>query len=418
MAKTVLYKRIPILSDLPRRELDYLASTLQFVELEPGEVLFHEDEKGESLFIVLEGELEVLMALGKPDEKVMATLGLGEFIGEMSLLIPGRARTASIRAKSPSRLWMMTRVDFDALLHRQPKLADTMLRTLTKRLDSTNSAAFQELQKKNHQLQKAYDDLKAAQTQLIEKERLERELQVAAEIQTSILPQELPQISGYDFGACMVAARMVGGDLFDVFRLSDEKIGLLIGDVADKGIPAAILMARTHAMIIVEAGHGGSPGEVLLRTNHHLIKQHEDDHFVTVLFGILDCSNGTMNLARAGHELPLLVTKDGQVRILNHSPGQPIGMLLFPRIDEQKITLPQGATILFFTDGVTDCSNPFGERFGHTQLNAALSTLAGRSGQETCDQLLKTLKHYQADALQSDDIAMVAIHSRGGNKGE
>jgi sigma-B regulation protein RsbU (phosphoserine phosphatase) len=411
MAKTVLFKRIPILSDLPSSELDYLASTLQIVKLDSGEVLFHEEEKGDSLFIVLEGELEVLLGLGHPDEKVMAKLGPGEFIGEMSLLIPGRARTASIRAKVAAKLWRMTRVDFDALLLRQPKLADTMVRTLTRRLDATNSAAFRELQEKNRMLQKAYDDLKVAQVQIIEMERLERELQVAAEIQISILPQRLPRIPGYDFGACMVAARMVGGDLYDVFPLEEEKMGFLIGDVADKGIPAAILMARTHALIMSEAGHGGSPAEILLRANNHLIKLHEGSQFVTVLFGILNCSNGEMNLARAGHELPLMVTLDGQVQTLSQYPGQPIGILPTPKIDEQNIYLPKGSTFLIFTDGVTDCTNPSGVQFGHELLETTFSTLFGRSGQETCDQLLKTLKQYQGNASQSDDIAMVAIHS-------
>ena len=120
MAQTLLFKKVPLLSDLPRSELNLLASTLQIVNLPAGEVLFHEDDVGESLFIVLEGELEVLMGFGKADEKSIARLGPGEFIGEMSLLIPGRARTASIRAIRASRLWSMTRVDFDALLLRQP----------------------------------------------------------------------------------------------------------------------------------------------------------------------------------------------------------------------------------------------------------------------------------------------------------
>jgi len=411
MTQTILFKKVPLLNDLPRSELDNLASTLQIVTLKAGQVLFREDENGESLFIVLEGQLEVLLGLGKTDEKVIAVLGPGEFIGEMSLLIPGRARTASIRATGAARLWMMTRVDFDSLLLRHPKMADTMVRILTRRLDATNSSAFREMQEKNQQLQKAYDELKGAQAQIIEKERLDRELQVAAEIQKSILPQKLPQVPGFDFGACMIPARMVGGDLYDVFPLDNERMGVLIGDVADKGIPAAIFMARTHALIMVEAVHGGSPGEILLRANRHLINLQQADQFVTVLFGILDCRTGEVDFVRAGHELPLLVFPDGDVETFSYGPGQPIGILDSPLMDEQKITLPVGATLLFFTDGVTDSANPQGEQFGHAQLNRSLAALAGRNGQETCDLLLETLKRYQADASQADDITMVAIHS-------
>jgi phosphoserine phosphatase RsbU/P len=411
MAQTILFKKIPLLSDLPRSELNNLASTLQVVTLQDGEVLFREDEKGESLFIILEGELQVLMGLGKPDEKVMAVLGPGEFIGEMSLLIPGRARTASIRSIGAARLWMMTREDFDALLQRQPKLADTMVRTLTRRLDATNSSAFRDLQEKNRQLQVAYEELQAAQAQIIEKERLERELQVAAEIQMSILPQELPQVLGYDFGACMVPARMVGGDLYDVFPMGTGRIGILIGDVTDKGVPAAIFMARAHALIMAEAEHGGTPGEILLRANHHLFHLQQAEQFVTVLLGILDCSNGNFEIARAGHELPVMVLDDGKVKNFPHAPGQPLGIFDAPLMDEQKITLPQGATLLFFTDGIPDCANPRGDQFGHTHLEKALAGLAGLGAQETCNLLLETLKGYQAGASQADDIAMVAVHS-------
>jgi hypothetical protein len=111
---------------------------------------------------------------------------------------------------------------------------------------------FRDLTEKNRQLQQAYDDLKAAQAQLIEKERLERELQLAAEIQLSILPDELPQVNGFDFGACMLPARQVGGDFYDVFQISEGRDGVLIGDVSDKGVPAII--HGTYPRI----DHGGS----------------------------------------------------------------------------------------------------------------------------------------------------------------
>ncbi len=126
------------------------------------------------------------------------------------------------------------------LLQRWPVLAHAMVNILSERLDATNNASFRDLTQKNHALQKAYDEFKAAQAQLIEKERLERELKVAAEIQLSILPDVLPQVAGFDFGACILPARSVGGDFYDVFRLDRRRTGVVIGDVADKGIPAAL----------------------------------------------------------------------------------------------------------------------------------------------------------------------------------
>ena len=410
MAKTVLFKKIPLLSDLPRNELDHLAATLQVINLAAGEVLFCECDPGESLYIILEGSLEVLMALGTPDERQLAVFGPGEFIGEMSLLIPGRARTASVRAVTPTRVWMMTHTDFDGLLVRQPKLAYTIVQTLTKRLDATTTLSFRDLQEKNRQLQKAYDDLKAAQLQIIEKERLEHELQVAAEIQVSILPQELPSAPGYAFGAVMCPARMVGGDFYDVFRMSGTHIGLVVGDVSDKGTPSAIFMARTHAFIMSEAQHGGTPGEILRRVNAHLIKLGQSDQFVTVLLGILDCSNGRFDFARAGHELPMLMNGSGPFQTLPHATGQVLGIFEDILLDENSIFLEAGATLLVFTDGLTDCRNPQGQVFGHERVQEMLIGLAGQSGQQVCDALLEALNNYQSGAVQDDDVTMVAVH--------
>jgi len=304
----------------------------------------------------------------------------------------------------------MTRADFDGLFIRQPKLAYTLVQTLTKRLDATTTLSFHDLQEKNRQLQKAYDELKAAQVQIIEKERLERELQVAAEIQVSILPQELPLVPGYAFGAVMYPARMVGGDFYDIFTLERHRIGLVVGDVSDKGIPSAIFMAHAHALIMSEALHGGTPGEILRRVNTHLIKLGQSDQFVTVLLGILDCASGKFDFARAGHELPLLLGADGNVQTLPHATGQAIGMLDDLLLDENSISLPPGGTLVLFTDGLTDCRNPQGQVFGHARVRELLSGLAGQSGQQVCDALREKLTIYQSGASQDDDVTLVAIH--------
>lgn len=407
------FQRVPLLSDLPADERDRLISLLKEVALGPGEILFHEGDAGGTLYLVLEGCLDIVKGIDTPDERKIADAWPGDFLGEMSLLIPGRARTASIRAVEPSRLWTMTQDDFTGLLERQPRVAFTMVQSLTKRLDESNRAAFRDLQERNRRLQIAYDELTAAQAKLIEKERLERELQVAAEIQMSIVPQQLPQVAGFDFGALMQPARTVGGDLYDVFSMGADRVGVVIGDVVGKGLPAAIFMARSHALIMAEAAHGGRPADILRRVNSHLIRLQQSDQFVTVLLGILDLAQATFDYARAGHELPLLLTTDGEVRALPMRPGQPLGLFEDVLLDENAMPIPPGATLLLNTDGLTDGSNPQGEQFGQEKVTAALSGLARLDGAQVCGALLKTLAEFLGGSEQDDDITLVALHRLG-----
>ena len=196
-----LLSKIPLFADLPTDELERLQNTFQVRYLKPNEILFREGKTGEHFYVVLKGELQILLGEGTDDEMLLNTLGPGEYLGEMALVIPGGERSASARANKESILLSMSRSEFAALLERFPKLAHGMVRVLSERLDATNDATFKDLTEKNRQLQKAYDELKAAQEQLIEKERLERELQVAADIQLSILPDVLPAPPRYDFGA-------------------------------------------------------------------------------------------------------------------------------------------------------------------------------------------------------------------------
>ena len=250
---------IPLFSDLPVDELDHLQSMLKIRRLRPGEILFREGSRGEHFYVLTHGELEILLGAETEEELILNTLGPGEYLGEMSLIIPGGERTATARASKETALLAMSRDEFNALIEHYPILSKSMVRVLSNRLDSTNYATFRDLTEKNRQLQKAYDELKAAQEQLIEKERLERELKVAADIQFSILPDVLPAPPNFDFGASIYPARRVGGDFYDVFRIGENKVAVLIGDVADKGVPSAIFMARAHALIAAEADFFKTP---------------------------------------------------------------------------------------------------------------------------------------------------------------
>jgi serine phosphatase RsbU (regulator of sigma subunit) len=402
--------RIPLFSDLPDGELQHLQSTLRVVYLERGEILFRDGDPGEHFYIVTAGELEILLGAGSAEELQLNRLGPGEYLGEMSLISPGGVRTATARASRASALLVMGRDEFNALLERRPMLAYAMVRVLSERLNATNDSSFRDLTEKNRQLQQAYDELKAAQAQLIEKERLERELQLAADIQASILPDVLPAPPCFDFGARIDPARQVGGDFYDVFPVTDTKMAVLIGDVSDKGVPSAIFMARVHALIAAEADHE-DPGVVLRKVNSHITRLEKSTQFVTVLYGVLDCTTGEFHYARAGHEPPLLLFADGSIERLPHGPGMALGLWDEIVLDEQGITLPPDSTFFVFTDGLTDCRDPQGEPFGLERVKLVLGDQVGVSAQQVCDRILQTLHDYQVSASQDDDVALVAIHT-------
>lgn len=407
-----LLRRIPFFSDLPAGEIENLARSLGIRELSGGETLFHEDDLGDALFLVIDGELDVLLGEGTPDEKVVAQRQTGDYVGEMSLVLPGGKRTAAVRARSASKLWALTRADFESLLSRQPGLIFSIARILSERLDASNTSTFHEIVAKNRQLQQAYDELKAAQEQIVTKEKLEKELQLAAQIQFSILPKQMPRLPGFDFGGYMNPARAVGGDFYDLFRLDEHRVGVLIGDVADKGVPSALFMARVHALISAEALHCDHAGEVLRRVNRYLFSRDETDLFVTVLYGILDNRSGMFEFARAGHEIPLLCQPGRAVSPIASGRGQPLGILDPLLLDEQSLQLQPGETLLLFSDGLTDCRNPQGEAFGYQRLHEAANFSGSQPAQQTCDELSSALLTFRENAVQDDDVTLVSIRSQ------
>jgi serine phosphatase RsbU (regulator of sigma subunit) len=407
-----LLTRIPLFAHLPADELKLLLSALDRVYLKSGDILFREGEPAEHLYVVARGQLEINMASGTDDELVLNVIDEGEYIGEMGIIMPGGRRTAGARARGDVMLLSMSRGQFQELLGRHPELANAMVSVLSQRLDNTNVSTFRDLSEKNRQLQQAFDELKAAQEQLIEKERLERELQVAAEIQMSILPAVLPALEAFDFGGRILPARQVGGDFYDVFDLGDDKLGILIGDVADKGVPSAIFMARAHALIIAEADSHSSPGEVLRMVNKHITHLEKSTQFVTALYGVLNARTGEFSYARAGHEPPLLLHANGEVQRLPHQPGMALGLWEDIALDEYTFFIPKHSLLVMFTDGMTDCRNPMGQPFGLDRIKDVKKDQCALSAQVACDRLFSTLMDYQGGAKQDDDVTLIAVHSK------
>jgi serine phosphatase RsbU (regulator of sigma subunit) len=409
--KEALIGQVPLFASLPESEVHYLAETLQQHEFPAGTFLMREGDSGDHFYLILGGQLEVVKAVGTAEERSLGVRGPGEFLGEMSLLNRDGLRTASVRALTSVTLLEMTRADFDALLHRQPLLAYEMVRVLSMRLQDAENATIHDLQEKNRELTRAYQELQAAHAQIVEKEKLEHELQMAREIQESILPRTLPLLTGFDFGARILPARYVGGDFFDFIPLDEDTVGIVIGDISDKGVPAAIFMALTRSLLRAEASRAATPRETLESVNRHLLDMNEAGMFVTVLYGVLDRMRGEFAYARAGHDLPMVCRADGEILMLDHGIGQPLGIVPTPKLDEQRLRLPRGGMMLLYTDGATDGRDVQGAFFGLERLQGAVVASLCDSAQVLCDRLLDMILAHQGGSVQDDDITLVAVHA-------
>jgi serine phosphatase RsbU (regulator of sigma subunit) len=325
------------------------------------------------------------------------------------MFVHAGGHTASARAGTPLKVLMITFHQFDVILHRHPELAYDLLRLYSRRLEQSENLTIQDLREKNRQLTLAYQELEAAQAALIEKEKLERELQIAAEIQRGILPEELPDYPGLELGALMVPARQVGGDFYDFIPLDDHRLGIVIGDVCDKGVPAALFMALTYSSMRTEALRHDRPGNTLRAVNQHLLQVNRSSMFVTLLYGIFDGKTGQFAYARAGHPVPLVLDGQHQPVKVPYGLGQPIGMLDNPVIDEQSISVPPGGTLLVYSDGLSETVEDTKDSPTLPQLFSMGSDGGHRNAQALCEYLLKTVGGSSGESLIQDDFTVVAL---------
>jgi sigma-B regulation protein RsbU (phosphoserine phosphatase) len=210
----------------------------------------------------------------------------------------------------------------------------------------------------------------------------------------------------------MVAARQVGGDFYDVIPLGPDRLGVVIGDVSGKGMPAALFMALASSLLRVEAVRSDTPEQALRVLNRHLLSLGARSMFVTVLYGVLRRDTGEFAFVRAGHELPLVLDADGGRLQLEMGRGHPLGLFPAPVLDAQTTRLPPGGTLLLYTDGVTEAMDARDELFGVQRLVEAVRGAGDASAQLLCDRLIEAVAQYHGSAAQSDDITLLAVRAQ------
>jgi serine phosphatase RsbU (regulator of sigma subunit) len=228
------------------------------------------------------------------------------------------------------------------------------------------------------------------QAQVRERERVEQELRTAQYIQHSLLPEDVPLLAAWQIAPYYQPAREVGGDFYDFLLFEDGRLGIVIGDVTDKGVPAALVMATTHTMLRAVAQVHVSPGEVLARVNELLYAEIPPKMFVTCFYAILDPSSGCIRFANAGHDLPYRVLRGSVSEIW--AAGMPLGMMSGMHYDEHEVTLEPGESLLFYTDGLVEAHNHSREMFSFPRLKTVLESHTDAAS--LIDVLLDELKRF------------------------
>ena len=241
-----------------------------------------------------------------------------------------------------------------------------------------------------------------------ERQKLTRELQVAREIQASLLPQARPDIPGCDIDSTWYAAREVSGDFYDFLPFGNHLWGIVVADVADKGIPAALFMAVSRTILRAVAFSRIHPGETLERVNELLWGDSSSDLFVTIFYAVWDSHHHKLSYASAGHNPALLMRANGSYRLLN-TEGMALGVLEHVRIEQREVRLLPGDIVVFYTDGVTEAMNEDFDEFDLDRLQATVMTNRKKSAAGISKAVLHAVEEHAGDAAQFDDITLVVF---------
>jgi serine phosphatase RsbU (regulator of sigma subunit)/putative methionine-R-sulfoxide reductase with GAF domain len=249
------------------------------------------------------------------------------------------------------------------------------------------------------------DQLKA---EMVARERLETEVDLARQIQRTFLPEALPRRPGWELAFRWETAREVGGDFYDVVELPGGRLGLFIADVSDKGMPAALFMALTRTLFRAAVAEGISPAEGLRRMNDLLVPDTRSGMFVTAVYGVLDPASCEFTYANAGHNPPLWIRNQAGIEKLSRT-SIAIGVVESAAVAEKTITFGQGDSLLLYTDGLTEAFSPSGQLFGEGRLLDTVRASAGTSAEALLESIQGSLREFVDPLPLSDDLTMLVL---------
>lgn len=353
------------------------------IRLPEGSIVIREGEPGEHMFILVSGELEVLVQ-GKRIDYLLP----GMILGEMAL-VDDRPRSASARATTDVLLAPITRERFLSIVRDSPQFSLRVMNMMSAR---TRRLIEEE----------------------VRRQRLEEELNIGRRIQLSLLPRSYPIIPGYELAAGYRAARQVGGDLYD-FILPPSAPGavhIVVADVTGKGVPAALYMAVSRTLFHTHALENPTPAEALDRVNRFIRQDKTTPLFLSAFYAVLDTDSACLTYANAGHNPPLwLRNSNGEVSELV-ARGIVLGAFDGYLPEERMCVLEPGDFVVFFTDGITEARNAAGDFLDEEGLTAIVRARPWHHAEELVTAIIEAVDHFSAGTPQADDFTVVVLHRR------
>jgi len=387
---------LQLFRDIPRNIVQELLESCPVREFATEATVLTPGQTNEHIYMLLAGRLRV--HLDAVDSANPIVIEVGGCIGELSI-IDGKPVSAYVVAEKGSRLLTIPQEAFWARILPNPGVARNLLRVLTERMRRNNDAVLEGMRR-----------------QLLY-EHLQKELRLAREIQASMLPGRRPRNgSALDICAAMEPAREVGGDLYDFFEIGDGALCFLVGDVSDKGLPAALFMARTMDIVRVVTRlmlgprrSAPEPADIIECVNRELCQNNASCMFVTLFFGVLDPRSGRLRYCNAGHNAPYVTGAGAHVRALESARGVPLGVKSGSVYRTFEATLAPEETLFVFSDGVTEAMNASRAFYGEARLEQVLAACSGRASEDVIDSVVASVAAFVGDVARSDDITALAI---------
>lgn len=409
-----------------------IASKSTVVDLCPGGRLFEQGDTGDAAYLVLDGviSVEVVTESGRA---VVATVGPGELVGEIAAFSKLK-RNASVFSETGAHLLQIGQDTIRDMLQRDPSSAMNIIAELGARLDSNNgsiavlcqaanalaagdfkpemlSALKQGADRFSH-FAKVFENMAS---EITTKHQFLQEINTAKIIQRSFLPRGIDageRSSRFRIAAEMLPAKQVGGDFFDYFMIDDKNLGIAVGDVSGKGIPAAIFMSVTRTMLRTIARQGGSAGDVVTELNSLLAEDNSESMFVTLAYGRLDLDTGQFEYANAAHEEAYVLGADFSFDHIGPM-GPAIGLFDGIRYQSDTRILKPDDTILLGTDGITEAFSAQGMMYGTDRFTSLMKRLGREPVDNVVRQITSEVLRFSQGAPQSDDLTCLAARYLG-----